>query len=561
MDFDVIVVGSGAAGLTAGVVAGLAGLKVLVLESTPLFGGTTAYSAGGAWIPNNHHMKTVGVDDSPADARTYLKAVLGDYYDAAKIDAFVTQAPSMLSYLESQASVLFSATAIPDYAPGTPGWKTGRCLLPVACHASDLGDYFSVLRPPIPEMGLFHSMQVSSFDAYQLQHWKDSRDNFAFATKRFGAYVADRLRGKRGQHLANGNALIARLLKAAIDQRATLWESARAAHLVTNGARVTGVTLQRGGRDETITARRGVVLASGGFGANSEMRRKYLPMADAGWSLQPEGCQGDGIKMGIEVGGTLNEGNAANGIWVPASATQRGDGTLAKFPSLAFDRHCPGSIMIDANTGERFVNESFHYQHFGETVRRKGITKIWMISDSQAVGKYGIGMAKPAPFSPRPWVRKGYLIEAATIQSLAQIIAVPAAALEDTISKFNRFADDGHDPDFKRGDDYYSAFMGDAAHKPNPALGALRTAPFYALEIRPSDLSTMAGLNTNARAQVVRNDGSAIAGLYAAGLDSNSLMRGLYPGGGSSIGPAMTFGYIAARELASEPLMIESSAA
>jgi succinate dehydrogenase/fumarate reductase flavoprotein subunit len=290
------------------------------------------------------------------------------------------------------------------------------------------------------------------------------------------------------------------------------------------------------------------------------MRRKYISMADAGWSLQPEGCQGDGINMGVAIGAVLNEGNAANGIWVPASAFKRADGSLAKYPSLAFDRHCPGSILIDAKTGGRFVNESFHYQHFGETVRRKRIAKIWMISDADAVSKYGIGMAKPAPFSPKPWVKKGYLIEAQTIEELAQRVGVLPTVLSETITRFNAFADKGKDLDFRRGDDSYSAFMGDASQKPNPTLRALRTAPFYALEIRPSDLSTMAGLNTDARAQVLRKDGSPIAGLYAVGLDANSLMRGLYPGGGSSIGPAMTFGYIAARELASAAASVQSSA-
>jgi succinate dehydrogenase/fumarate reductase flavoprotein subunit len=254
--------------------------------------------------------------------------------------------------------------------------------------------------------------------------------------------------------------------------------------------------------------------------------------------------------MAVEVGAVLNEGNAANGIWVPASTLRRSDGTLAKFPSLTFDRHCPGSILVDATTGTRFVNEGFHYQHFGETAQTKGITRIYMISDARAVSKYGIGMVKPAPFSAKPWVRRGYLVEGATLEELARKINVPVRALIDTVTNFNRYADAGHDPDFARGDDYYSAFMGDAANKPNASLGALRTAPFYALELRPSDLSTMIGVNTNARAQVVDSNNSPIPGLYAAGLDSNSLMRGLYPGGGSSIGPAMTFGYIAARDMA-----------
>ena len=553
MEVDVVVVGSGAGGLTAAVVAAKAGLDVVVLESAPVFGGTTAFSGGGVWIPVNHHMKELGVDDSRAEAEAYLKSVLGNFYDAAKIDTYLTNAPRMLDYLERNSEVLLAASTIPDYAPSAPGWKTGRCLLTADYDGTRLGADFDLLRPPIPEMGLFHSLQVSPADAMRLQQWSASLPNMMFAIRRVGVYALNRLRGRRGRHLSNGNALAGRLLKSAIDAGVTLRNNARARQLEVAGGRVTGVVIERpDGSSETVSARRGVVLASGGFGANAALRGKYVAQAEAGWSLQPESNQGDGIAMGVNAGGTLNEGNAANGIWVPASALKRADGTLAKYPHLFFDRHCPGSIMVDAATGKRFVNESFHYQNFGETVQDKGITRIWMIGDAQAVAKYGMGMAKPAPFSVKPWVRKGYLIEAQTIPELAVRIGLDAAALDKTVADFNRYADAGHDPDFGRGDDYYSAYMGDAGHKPNPALGALRTPPFYALEIRPSDLSTLAGLDTNTEAQVIGRDGNPIDGLYAAGLDNNTIMRGRYPGGGSSIGPAMTFGYIAARHMAAQ---------
>lgn len=553
MEADVIVVGSGAGGLTAAVVAAKAGLEVIVLESAPVFGGTTAFSGGGVWIPVNHHMSELGVADSRAEAEAYLKAVLGNFYDSGKIDAYLTNAPRMLEYLEQNTEVLLTASTIPDYAPAAPGWKTGRCLLTADYDGSRLGADFDRLRPPIPEMGLFHSMQVSPADAMRLQYWHSSLSNLAFAVGRVGRYALDRLRGRRGGHLSNGNALAARLLKSAADAGVILRNNARVRHLVLDDRRITGVVIERdGGESETVSARRGVILASGGFGANAAMRRKYIPQADAGWSLQPESNQGDGIAMGIEAGGTLNEGNAANGIWVPASALKRADGSLAKFPHLFLDRHCPGSILVDAATGKRFVNESFHYQNFGETTQEKGVTKIWMINDAPAVAKYGMGMAKPAPFSVKPWVKKRYLVEAPTIAALADKIGLDPAVLGKTVADFNRYADNGHDPDFGRGADYYSAYMGDAAHKPNPAMGALRTAPFYALEIRPSDLSSLAGLDTNTDAQVVGSDGGPIAGLYAAGLDNNTMMRGRYPGGGASIGPAMTFGYIAARHIAAQ---------
>lgn len=550
MRADVVIVGSGAAGMTAAIVAAKAGLETIVLEATPVFGGTTAFSGGGVWIPVNHHQPELGVEDSREEAIAYLQAVLGNFYDAEKIETYVDTAPKMLRYMEDVSEVLLAASPIPDYAPGKPGWKTGRCLLTADYDGARLGDDFERLRPPIPEMGLFHSMQVSPADAYRLQHWHSSIGEALWALKRVGRYCLARLGGSRGKHLANGNALAGRLLKSARDAGVTLIANARARSLVMDGSRVTGVVFESQGREETVEAVRGVLLASGGFGANPEMRRKFIPQADAGWSLQPEGSQGDGVNMGVSVGGSINEGNAANGIWVPASAMTRDDGTLAKFPSLAFDRHCPGSIMVAARSGKRFVDESFHYQNFGDVTSEKGITKIWQISDAAAVAKYGLGMVKPAPFSAKPWVKKGYVKEAPTIAALAEKIGLDPTVLEKTVSDFNRYADEGKDPDFARGENYYSSFMGDATHKPNPALGALRKAPFYALEVRPSDLSTLAGLDTNASAQVLDSDGNPIPGLYAAGLDNNTIMRGRYPGGGSSIGPAMTFGYIAARHMA-----------
>ncbi len=550
MDVDCVVVGSGAAGMTAAVTAAKAGLRVVLLEATPLFGGTTAFSGGGVWIPANHHQGELDVSDSRAEASTYLKAVLGNFYDVEKIETYLDTAPEMLRFMESNSEVLLTASTIPDYEPGLPGWKTGRCLLTADYDGRRLGKDFALLRPPIPEMGLFHSMQVSPADAYRLQHWTSSPSEMLWSLWRVGRYALDRMRGRRGTHLANGNALAGRLLKSARDAGVVLLNNARARSLVIEGGTVRSVVFEHEGREKTVRASRGVILASGGFGANEEMRRRFQPQAAAGWSLQPEGTAGDGIGMGVAAGGTLNDSNAANGIWVPASAMERPDGTLAKFPSLAFDRHCPGSILVDARSGKRFVDESFHYQNFGEVTFEKSITRIWMISDAEAVGKYGMGMVKPRPFSPKPWVRRGYIKEAPTIAALAAKIGVDPAALDKTVSDFNRYADAGKDPDFGRGDNAYSAYMGDASHSPNPALGALRKAPFYALEIRPSSLSTLAGLDTNAQAQVLGQDGTPILGLYAAGLDNNTIMRGRYPGGGSSLGPAMTFGFIAARHMA-----------
>ena len=554
MQTDVIVIGSGAAGLTAAITAAKAGLEVILLESTSVFGGTTALSGGGVWIPVNRHQHELDVADSREEAAAYLRAVLGNFYDTLKVDAFLDAAPKMLEFLETNSEVILTASTIPDYAPGQPGWKTGRCLLTADYSGRRMGPWFAKLRRPIPEMGLFSSMQLSPADAFVMGRWNHSAAAFRLTAKRMFNYAKDRLTGRRGDVLANGNALAGRLLKSAADAGVKLLDQRRAKELIMQGNAVTGVIAEYRGSTESFTARHGIVLASGGFGANAEMRRKYIPQADDGWSLQPDGSQGDGINMGVAVGGVLNESNAANGIWAPASALKRQDGTLAKFPSLFFDRHCPGSIMVDARTAKRFVDESFHYQNFGETAQAKGVTKIWQINDLTAVRKYGLGMVKPAPFPISPWVKRGYIVEARSIAELAQKIGLDPQTLEKTVSDFNGYADAGVDPDFDRGGNYYSAYMGDPTHKPNPALGALRTPPFYALEIRPSDLSSLAGLDTNEHAQVLGPDGAPIKGLYAAGLDNNTMMRGRYPGGGASIGPAMAFGFIAARHMANLPV-------
>jgi len=523
---------------------------VLLVEATDKFGGTTALSGGGVWIPGSPHQTSIGIQDSADQARTYLKAVLGNFYDAEKIDVYLEKAVEMLAYLEGHSEVQLTASTIPDYEPHLPGWNVGRCLLTADFDGNELGRDFDDIRPHIREVGVFSSMQVAPADAFRMMHWRDSISNALFSLGRVAVYAADRIRGRRGRRMANGNALVGRLFKSARDAGVTLWNRSRARELVVEDGRVTGVVIERNGGTERVAARKGVVLASGGFGANEELRQKFMPQSRPGWSLQPEGCQGDGISMGVKAGAVLNEGNASNGIWVPASSHRRADGTLAIFPSLTFDRHFPGSIMVDARNGKRFVDESFHYQAFGEVTLEKGITKVWMISDAEAVGRYGMGMVKPKPFSVKPWVRKGYVHEAATIGDLARKIGVDPAALEQTVTSFNRHAAEGKDPEFNRGENAYSAFMGNALHGPNPALAPLAKAPFYALELRPSDLSSLAGLDTNSKAQVLDATGKVIAGLYAVGLDNNTMLRGRYPGGGGSIGPAMTFGYIAAQHMA-----------
>jgi len=547
---DVIVVGSGAGGLTAAITAALQGLNVTVLEAAEVFGGTTAYSGGGVWIPANHYQKDMGIDDSFEAAETYVKAVLGDEYDEAKQSAYIRTAVEMLNFLEEKTDVKMTGFArIPDYEPSEEGWSESRCLLSEPYDGAQMGDLLHKLRPPIKEMGLFNGMQLDPSDAVAMQQWKTSGAAFTLVLRRFFSYLISKLKHGRPTYLANGNALAARLLKSASDAGVTLKNNARVKQLIEEGEKVVGVEFESGGKSHSLRARKGVILASGGFGANPEMRAKYMPETSSGYNVQPDSCVGDGITMGQKVGGKFVTDNDSNAIWVPASRCQRDDGSTATFPSLFYDRHSPGTIMVDARTGKRFLNEGFHYQSFGVICREQGVEKIWMLADSRFVNKYGIGMAKPWPFSLKPWIKKGYLIEANSIYELAEKIGVDPKTLGETLQQFNKDAAEGKDTEFHRGEDAYSSYMGDMTHS-TPGLAPLDQPPFYALDVRPSDLCSLAGLATNEKAQVLREDGSVIDGLYAVGIDANTVMRGFYPGGGTSIGPAMTFGYIAAKRLA-----------
>lgn len=549
MKYDVVIVGSGAAGLTSAIVAADSGLSVLVLESSRFFGGTTALSGGGAWIPNNHHMAAMGETDSHDEARIYLKAVLGDFYDEPLIEVFLEAAPEMLSYMESNTELRLAGSDIPDYEPSKPGWKKGRCLLTQDYDAARLESHFDLLRPPIREMGLFGSMQVSPVDVYVMKNWYRSIGSFSRTINLMVGYLWDRIVAGRGRRLCNGNALAAMLLKSALDKGVTLWNETPAVKLISSEDVINGVVCLRDGEQITVQAGKGVVLASGGFGSNPEMRTEFIPMAAEGWSFQPEECKGEGIRMGLDVGGKMAEGNRSNGIWVPGSQLKSPNKTPKRFPSLFFDRHCPGSIIVDGSTGKRFLNEGSHYQNFGYVTHEKEVKNIWMISDSIAVSKYGIGMVKPKPFRPGPWVKKGYIVSAQSIAELADRTGIPTDNLKETVSKFNKSALTGDDPDYGRGQDAYSQYMGDFEHTPNPSLGPVVAPPFYALKLAPCDLSTMVGLVTDSQSRVLAEGGAAIKGLFAVGLDSNSIMKGGYPGGGSSIGPALTMGYLVGRAL------------
>lgn len=548
--FDVVVVGSGAAGLTTAVVAAQAGLSVLVVEKAALFGGTTALSFGGAWIPNNPHMAAAGQSDSPEDAYAYLRAVLGDWYDEAFARAYVETAPAMLRYMEEHTELRCGPGWLPDYKLGAPGAKASRIVATLPYDGRKLGRLIRDVRDPLPGFCLFGSFQVDPAELPRLTGAFRSWDAFLHTVKRMAGFVRDIFLHEKGTWLANGGALVGRLLKSAVDAGVVLRHSSPATRLLTVDGAVTGIVAERGGIEEELIARRGVVLASGGWGANQELRRRYMPLPAAHLSTQPHECVGDGIAIGRAAGGKLIEDNAANGIWAPCSAHyDRLGRIISVFPHFG-DRGKPGEIIVGVD-GRRFINEACSYQDFGNAMNAAGIETAWLIADRTALRKYGIGLALPAPLPFRRYVRDGYLIEGKTVAALARAIGVPPERLERTVAEFNANALHGKDPEFGRGTNAYNHMQGDPAHKPNPNLGPLDDPPFYAVKLQPGDCSSILGLRTSIDAEVLREDGAAVAGLYAVGLDANSMMRGTYPGGGSSIGPAMVFGYRAALHMSS----------
>ncbi|MDZ4327672.1 MAG: FAD-dependent oxidoreductase [Pseudomonas sp.] len=543
--FDLVVVGSGAAGLTAAVTAAQRGLSVLLVEKGTQFGGTTARSGAGAWIPNNPHMTPSGFSDGLEQADTYLRALMGSYYDADKIKAFLGTAPDMVRFLEAHSAVRFENWYSSDYEPWHAGAARGRSIGAAPFDGRRLGKNLQLVAPGLSTLTIFGGMQVAYADVARFGTALRNPSDFLYTALKVGRYVRDRIVYGRTTRLVGGNALIAGLLLSAIENGVTLWRSTPMRRLSVKDGMVCGIVVERDGQECLVTARRGVVLACGGYGGNEAMRREYLPLADAGCSLQPEINTGDGLHAGRHRGGHIVRDNAANGIWAAISTMVDSKGQRLHYPHVFRDRAFPGFVMVD-RTGKRFANEGSSYQSLGNVMIEKNIRSAWLICTHAALRTYGMGHVKPMPLPYKAYIRNGYLKTAATIGELAKLLGIEPAALCATVDRFNGFASQGQDPDFHKGEDGYSAEQGDPAHKPNPGVGPVDSGPFYAVELVPGDFSTINGLETDSSARVLDTQRRAIPGLYAVGVDANSVFRGTYPGSGASIGPGMTFAYIAA---------------
>lgn len=539
---DFVVVGSGCGGFTAALTAQASGLDTVIIEKAGVYGGSTALSGGNIWVPNNPTLQRQGLSDSRDDVRSYLNAVVGDRVPAANIDAFIDNGPPTLAFLEQTSPHLrFQwCTGYSDYHPEAPGGRArGRTIEPLPFDLKKLADDEKLLRPAALATpgGLFVTSQEFARLNMVMRTWSGRRA----AMQTVGRAVKGRLLRRHMDTL--GRALIGRLRLAAKDAGIPLWLNTPMRSLITDeSGTVIGVSAQRGGAALRIRARTGVLLATGGFEHNGEMRKHFLREGGKdNYSAGSPDNTGDGIVAGQAVGGAIDLMDDA--WWMPAFT--RPDGVMSV---LVSERSIPRSIVVD-QTGRRFVNEASPYVTFIHQQLAGGHHPIWFVFDRKAKSRYQFGGVMPGQRFPANWYTSGLMHRADTLDSLAAAIGVPASALRETVDRFNGFARDGRDRDFGRGDSAYDNYYGDPS-LPHPTMDVIGKAPFYAARIQAGDLGTKGGLVYNANGQVLRSDGTVVAGLYATGNTSAAVMGNDYAGAGATIGPAMVFGFISARHAA-----------
>lgn len=551
-EVDLLVAGGGPAGLAAALVGALEGLDVLVCEKSEQVGGTGATSAGTLWIPGNHQSQAAGFSDSAEAALRYLDALIPNGEGRDLRLAYLETGPRAIDYFSARTEVQFLPCGPhPDYRSNLPGAAAaGRAIIPKPFDGRLLGADFRRIRPPIPEYLLLGGMMVGKADIPHLLGRFRSAEHFLYTAKLVARYAADRLRYARGTRLLMGNALIARLFYSLKQHDVPILFGAEIAEVLGDRRRVTGARLRVGSEEITVTARRGVVLATGGYGHNKAFRARFMPKAASEHSMAHGGNSGDGIAIGERLGARLAAGSYGHsGLWTPASVTIRRDGSRGLYPHLLLDRAKPGLLAVNS-AGRRFVNEAVSYHDFVEAMIDSHATAptipAFLICDAAFVRRYGLGDIHPGTRNLRPFERSGYLLTGRTLDELARRINVPAAALRDTVARHNRFAETGIDEEFGKGETELNRFNGDPSHTPNPCLGPIATPPFYAMAVWPAEIAVSTGLATDKDARVLGADGQPIPGLYACGNDMASIMAGTYPGPGTTLGPALVFAYRAA---------------
>ncbi|CAM3650585.1 FAD-dependent oxidoreductase [Pseudomonas wadenswilerensis] len=557
VECDVLVIGSGAAGLAAAVTAAWHGEKVIVVEKDPVFGGATAWSGGWMWVPCNPLAQRAGIIEERAQPRSYLEHELGERFDAPMIDAFLEAAPNMVSFFERHTQLKFAdGNGIADIHGNTPGAGTGgRSVIAAPYDGRQVGKkLLKRLRKTLRETSFMGMPIMAGKDLGAFLTLTRSWRSLMHVSKRFSRHLLDLAIHGRALQLVNGVALIARLAKSAEDLGVLLWESAAARQLIQDQGRVSGAVIETTRGPIRIHARKAVVLAAGGFANDVERRKALFPRTPTGHehlALPPLGANGDGLRLGESVGGQVADDLHSPVAWAPVSRVPHTDGSIGHFPHI-IDRAKPGIIGVLAD-GKRFVNEADgYYDYVSAMVAQAPGDKVesWLICSHAFQRRYGLGISRPFPLPVQPLINSGYLKTGDSLEALARACGIDAQGLVATVAEYNLHARNGEDPQFGRGSTPYNRKQGDALHGPNPCVAPIEQGPFYAVKVEPGCFGTFAGLRTNAHAQVLDEQRQAIAGLYAVGTDMASIMGGHYPAGGINLGPAATFGYIAGRHIA-----------
>lgn len=551
---DLLVIGSGAGAMTAALFSHDRGAKVLIIEKDEYYGGSTAMSGGALWIPNNHLMEGVDVKDTPEEALTYLKHITEGVVPDERLEAYVKYGPEMVKDLCEKSQIELQALPqYADYYPEVQGGKSGaRTIEPVTFDARRLGKDFYQLREPALQTLIMKRIAQTAKQGHVLLCQSPGWKGLMF--KLMASYwfdIGGRFKTKRDRNLTLGNALIGMLRLSLLERDVPLWLETPAREFIVEDGRVVGVMAEKEGQAVRIRATRGVVLGAGGFESNAEMRKKYLPNpTEAAWTCGSPCNTGDVINMGVALGAALELMDDA--WWGPTTVVPGED----QARMLVVEKSLPGCMFVNRK-GDRFVDEAAPYIDIVNAMYRVNTPEApsvpaYMVFDANYRKKYICGPIMPSAQQP-DWMlpkeyKQGYLYKDDTLEGLAEQMGIDAKGLQATIEKMNTYAETGKDLDFKKGDSLYDRYYGDPRIEPNPCLASIDKPPFYGLEIQAGDLGTKGGLKTDARARVLNEAGDVIPGLYAVGNCSGSVMGHTYPGAGSTIGPAMTFGYVAAMD-------------